>query len=236
MDGRQTATRKTFGNVAKFGDDFSADFPANSRGAKLLVRLDGVIARIDKTAPQQTTTGKLTKDQALNLLEDLMTGIAETARTVAAALKRPQLRADLHLTRGANEQEWLTDAQRILDRLDPQKHADATQITDEFIELEFPSDFIAKLGEYKLAVETAQSDQSGSVRTQTGATTSLTEDFAEGMSIAKELDTLCENRYGRNPQTKDARKLREWRQARHIEAPAEAHATSQTTTSTSPGA
>lgn len=99
------------------------------------------------------------------------------------------------------------------------KHADATAVKAEFLELEFPADFITKQGEFKAGLETARQEQSGNARTGTGATTSLAEDFAEGMSIVNELNTLCKNRFGRNPQTKDARKLREWRQARHIKRP-----------------
>ena len=231
MTGRQIAKRKMFGKVEKFGEDFSADFPANSRGAKLFTQLKAVNARIDRLAAQQDggPGGTLTKEQAFALLHDLMEGIAATARTVARTLNKPGLRADLRLEDGANEQEWLTAAQRFVNRFDPEQHADAIAVKDEFVEFEMHADFVTELDAYKTAVETAQDDQSGSVRTLTGATTGLTEDFAEGMTVANLFDTLCENRYGRNPQNKDARKLREWRQSRHIEAPDDPHPATPTT-------
>ena len=220
MNDRQDDKRKMFGKVLKFGEDYAADFPADSRGAKLFTRLKAVVARIDLTAARQSNGGHggtLSKHQALDLLDDLLDGLAVTARTVALALNKPELRADLRLTRGANETELLTDAQRVLDRFNPLLHDDAAVIKVEFLELEVQADFLTRLAEYKTAVETAREEQDGGIRTQTGATELLSIDFAEGMGLANELNTLCENRYGRNPETKDPVKLREWRQARHID-------------------
>jgi hypothetical protein len=193
--------------VRDYGAQYTASFPANTRGQELFTELGTVIDEIEQLAAAQESNSRSSREGTTNRgeartdLREEMEAISETAR--AMALDTHGLEDKFRIPRGNANDVVLLNAARAF-------AADALPLKDEFIRYGLPADFLDRLNAAIAVFEQAIDSQQRSRRSQVSATTGLDDAIERGVNKVRQLDAVVRNKF-----RDDAAKLAEWENARH---------------------
>lgn len=227
MNDSENRKLETFRRMFDVGQAHASDFAPNSLATQLFTVLGDVIAKLGQHSSKHVSSrgaarqGTATRDEARDILRELMEAIRRSARVMAADV--PGLDNKFRMPPAGNDQLLLTTARAFL--------ADATPMAAQFIAYELPANFLQNLADAIAALETAMSEQSGGFGNAAAARAEIEEAIELGMDTKRKLDAIMKNKYANNPAV-----LAEWASASHIErAPKHKAEPSQPTTTPGPG-
>ena len=201
----------TLKHVRDFGAAHTADFPADSLGAKKLAEVAAGAALLDQHAAAQQTgagaarSGTSNKAVCYALLRDELAVINHAAH--ALALEIPGLDEKFRLPRGTGNEALLAAARAF--------RADATPLKDQFLALELPANFLEHLDADIAAFETAKSTQHDGTTGRVSATAEMDATLHTAFKAVRVLDVIVRNKYRDNPAV-----LAAWTTASHtVRAP-----------------
>ncbi|GAA5482461.1 hypothetical protein [Haloferula sargassicola] len=201
-----------FARIKGFGEKHGAAFAAESRGAKLFIRVGEVVAAMEENGVQKLVGsdafhgGTSAKAHAAGLVREDMEAIRRTAEAIAEAEDTPEFDDAFRLPRSGSYETLLTRARAF--------HKEAAKHEAWFIEFEMPADFLEDLDDDIKLLAKADDDQDAGLSNQVANTAALADNAAKGMKIRRQLDAVVENKF-----RADAATLAEWRSAQHISWP-----------------
>jgi len=208
MNDSQNRKLETFRRMFDFGQAHASDFAPNSLAMQLFTVLGDVITKLGEHGSKHVSSrgaarqGTATRDEARDVLRELMEAISRIARVMSAEV--PGLDDKFRMPPAGNDQLLLASARAFL--------ADVTPMAAQFIAYELPADFPQRLADAIAALETAMSEQSSGVGNSVAARAAIEETVELGMDTKRKLDVIMKNKYANN-----AAVLAEWTSASHIE-------------------
>lgn len=204
-----TLTSKQFAmflRVQRFGVENATEFPETSTGGELFTDLDQLIAEMsaavanqDKGEGRAATISKNTARQAL--LDDLK-AIARTARSLENTI--PELRGKFKIETNPSNQNLLAAARAFASYAAPHR--------EKFAKFDLPENFLDDLAADIAAFDHATSHSLGALNNRTTATRTLKDVIVRAVSTVRDLDTVINNRFRKNPL-----KLEQWNRAKTVQ-------------------
>jgi hypothetical protein len=210
MRDAQRRTSEMVLRMRAFGQERTANFPAQSYGAQLFAELNDIAAELMQHAKTQTSKrsaarqGTTSKSAALAAIIEDVEAMSRTARAIA--ITNPGVAELFRLPRGSNAQVWLSTAHAFA--------TDAVAYKDEFIKFGLPADFIEDLTADIAAYEAAETEQSHSTGAHVAATQAIDTVLERALTLKRQLDAVVRNTYRNDPAA-----LAAWLSATHIERP-----------------
>ena len=209
MNDRQRRRQERVAQVRDFTTTVKISFPAGSKGAASIERINQLVERVAALAASYETnrrvvrTGTDGKSEAREALRALLSAIGRTARAIG--MDNPDVRGKFRLPdNNPNNQTLVSTARSFL--------AEATPLKAQFIEYGMSADFLdvldAKIKEFESHAEQQHTGQSSRVADRAAIDAALDEADAE---IAR-FDAIVRNKFANDPAT-----LAAWETARHTE-------------------
>lgn len=215
MDSLERRRFAMFARVRDFAAQRTADFPADSLGAELILTITTLVNELaeadgdkflKKSGLRQRLNLKSVRRESLR--EDLL-AISRTAR--AMAVRVPAVADKFRMPKQPNDVELLATARAFA--------SDAEPFQAEFRRFEMAADFLERLRTDIAGFEEASRDGNVASETSTLSHAAIDEAVERGLAAVAQLDAVMRNKY-----RDDATTLGLWARASHVERPVRAAA------------